>query len=122
LTKTNRETDRLLEHNHNWNGSYRKSYYVSGWDFHMAKRYETKKYCTECNLSWNNFQYLGKANAVEEYEKEVADYQRMFDRGFKVRHSKDMIKIHNRSAARARLITDCNIVKRQGWYKKPISD
>jgi len=121
LRKNNSNADRLLEHDHNWDGSYRTSYYVSGWDFEFSKRYETKKYCTECNVTWETYSYFGKASAVDNLEREAESRQRALDNGWDVRHNRERLKSYNRDAARARLITDCKSVKIAGWYKQPKS-
>jgi len=123
LPKNNSDTDRLLEHNHNWDGSYRSSYYVTGFHFDKwQKRYETKKYCTECNVSWETYSHLGKASAVDYYEREAKRAQESLDRGYRVQRSRQWVKDYNRTAARAKLINDCKSVKIAGWYKQPKSD
>jgi len=40
--RKNKSTDQILPNDHEFDGAYRSTYYVSGWDFTMSKRYETK--------------------------------------------------------------------------------
>lgn len=118
--RKNKSTDQILPNDHEFDGAYRSTYYVSGWDFSMSKRYEIKKYCTKCNVTWETYRNLGKEGAVEYWEAEAKQYENRAKRG--ERHAKKMYKSYNKTAARASLITECDKVRMFGWYNKPTAN
>jgi hypothetical protein len=107
------------ESSHNWDGTYRKKYWVTGFDFNMRERWETLVYCTGCNMRADAYQYLKKG--AEHFENEARQWDYGVSRGR--RHSIKMQKGYYRDAGRARLVDRCSLVSDLGWYpKEPGSD
>jgi len=107
------------ESSHNWDGTYRKKYWVTGFDFNMKERWETLVYCTGCNMRADTYRYLKKG--AEHFENQARQWDYGVSRGS--RHSIKLQKSCYRDAGRARLVDRCSLVSHLGWYpKEPGSD
>jgi len=101
-------------HNHLFNGKRKYVYYsgMPGW----VKKYGYDIYCSKCFIMEESYEYLSEDNRIESLEREANSYSK---KTTNVRNAKKWQRHALKSAAIARIVHDCDLVRMTGRYELP---